>query len=155
MAIPASQLVSRNVIYQGDLKELLEKWEGKFIMDGECAKLPQYLTSVGWSGRWQPGPRVVDLSYLLPGTVIANFKFENGRASYPNAHGFHAGLFVRFERRPMRNGRLSRFIMIDQWKGGQPKTVSERPVSEYTRAEAGNIIKPCDNAGEFYVVAVP
>jgi hypothetical protein len=144
----------RNVIYQGDLGDLLEQHGGRFVMDGECAKLPQFFTDVGHTSRWLPGPLVVDLAYLLPGTVIANFMFENGRWKYPNRHGYHAGLFVRFEHRLLRNGTYSKFSMIDQWVG-KDAGISERPVVGYTPEQAGTRIHPCDNANEFYVVVVP
>lgn len=154
--MPLVQLPTRSVIYQGDLDDLLMNWKDKHIMDGQCAKLPQFLTSVGWTGRWHAGPRVVDLAYLIPGTVIANFKFDsNGRAYYPNEHGYHAGIFHKFTAEAMGNGRLSRFRMIDQWAGGRPKYVSSRPIAAYTPQEAGNRVMPSDNANEFYVVAVP
>jgi hypothetical protein len=146
----------RNVIYQGDLDELLEEYRNRFVMDGECAKLPQGLTDVGHTSRWQPGPRVVDLAYLLPGTVIANFKFENGHARYPNMHGYHAGLFLRYERQTMSTGAVSLFVMIDQWRGNHPKPVGTRPVPGFTpEFAAAHHIYPSDNANDFYVVVVP
>lgn len=149
------ELPSRSVIYQGDLDALLADWRNKHIMDGECAKLPQFLTNVGHTSRWQPGPRVVELTYLLPGTVIANFMFDSsGRARYPNQHGYHAGLFHRFSRETMSNGRISTFRMIDQWAGNRPKHVGSRLMGGYTRTEAPTI-SPCDNANDFYVVVVP
>jgi hypothetical protein len=146
----------RSVIYQGDLDELLEQYKDRFVLDGECAKLPQGLTDVGHTSRWQPGPRVVDLAYLLPGTVIANFKFDNGVGRYPNQHGYHAGLFVQHEHRTLSNGMVSLFLMIDQWVGNHPKTVSMRPLPGFAAdfAQAHHIF-PCDNANEFYVVVVP
>lgn len=155
--MPLTQLPTRSVIYQGDLEELKENWKDRYIANGECARLPQELTNVGWTGRWQPGPRVVDLAFLLPGTVIANFKFDkNGRPYYPNEHGYHAGLFQRFEYGAvMSNGAPAHFSMIDQWvnKAGG---VGERGVTAYTPEEAKRRRKsPCDNANEFYVVVVP
>lgn len=146
----------RNVIYQGDLDELKATWAGRFIADGECARLPQVLTDVGWTGRWLPGPRVVDLSFLLSGTVIANFKFVGGYWKYPNQHGYHAALFQRFEYgRVMANGEPAAFSMIDQWKGERPKPVGERGITAYTAERAKQLRKqPCDNANEFYVVTV-
>jgi hypothetical protein len=142
----------RSVIYQGDLDGLQLQYGGQYVLDHECAKLPQFFTDVGHTSRWQPGPRVVDLAYLNPGTVIANFVFENGRARYPNRHGYHAGLFDRFEHRLLSNGQTSSFYMIDQWVG---KPISSRPIVGYTPEQAGGRIHPCDNANEFYVVTVP
>jgi hypothetical protein len=148
--------MARNVIYQGDLEELKEKWANQYIDNGECARLPQVLTDVGYTGRWLPGPKVVDLSFLLPGIVIANFKLVNGYLRYPNEHGYHAGLFQRYEYgKVMSNGEPCHFSMIDQWvnkSGG----VSERGLAAYTPQEAMLKHKqPCDNASEFYVVVVP
>jgi hypothetical protein len=147
----------RNVIYQGDLEELKVDWTGRFIADGECARLPQELTDVGWTGRWLPGPRVVDLAFLLPGTVIANFKFVDGQWKYPNQHGYHAGLFQRYEYgRVMSNGKPAVFSMIDQWRGDRPKAVGERGLTAYTPEQAKQERRePSDNANEFYVVVVP
>ncbi|TFW30522.1 BPSL0067 family protein [Massilia horti] len=148
--------MARNVIYQGDLEELKEKWANQYIDNGQCARLPQVLTDVGYTGRWLPGPRVVDLAFLLPGTVIANFKLVNGYLKYPNEHNYHAGLFQRYEYgRVMSNGEPCHFSMIDQWvnkRGG----VGERGLAAYTPEEAKRRRKaPSDNASEFYVVVVP
>jgi hypothetical protein len=162
----ADQLHKRNVIYQGDLEELKEKYAllakqpggYPYIDNGECARLPQVLTDVGYTGRWQPGPRVIDLTYLLPGTVIANFKFVNGVAKYPNQHGYHAALFQRFERGVvMSNGMPCAFSMIDQWVG-KLGGVGARGVAvltpEYIKAHPATAT-PSNNAAEFYVVVVP
>lgn len=141
----------RNVIYQGNLDGLLDKDAPHSYMDGECAKLPQALTDVGWTGKWQPGPRVVDLAYLNPGTVIANFKFEDGKARYPNQHGYHAGLFYDFGERRMGGG-YARIWMIDQWHG---KSVKKRDKLARSPEEMKMGFLPCDNANDFYVVVVP
>lgn len=142
----------RQVIYQGDIPELLKRMKEKHFMDGECAKLPQALTDVGHTSRWQPGERVVDLTFLRPGTVIANFKFENGKARFPNQHGYHVALFHEFgEARP--GGGYWRIWVIDQWIG---KSVDRRYKKAWTPQEVKNLgIKPADNANEFYVVLVP
>jgi hypothetical protein len=139
-------------IYQGELDSLLATGAPTSYMDGECAKLPQALTDVGWTGKWQPGPRVVDLAYLNPGTVIANFKLVNGKIKYPNEHGYHAGLFYEFgEKNPA--GGYYRIWMIDQWHN---KAVGKRYKLAYTPEEAKRQGKmPCDNANEFYVVVIP
>jgi hypothetical protein len=141
----------RNVIFQGDMDGLLAEGAPQTYMDGECAKLPQALTDVGWTGRWQPGPRVVDLAYLNPGTVIANFEFENGKARYPNRHGYHSGLFYEFGERLM-NGGYARIWMIDQWQG---KRVDKRYKLALTPEQMKRGFQPCDNANDFYVVVVP
>jgi hypothetical protein len=104
------------VVYHGSFNALLKEWEEKvkqrvkeqgndglktlMIADGQCARLPQELTAVGWSGRWQRGDRVIDVARTLkPGTVIANFKLIDGRWQYPRGtaaevHGHHAALFM-------------------------------------------------------------
>lgn len=158
-------LPTRSVIYQGDLEDLKEKYaliaKAKgypYIDNGQCARLPQVLTDVGYTGRWHPGPRVIDLAFLLPGTVIANFKFEDGKARYPNEHGYHAALFQKFEHGAvMVNGMPCAFSMIDQWvgkKGG----VGARGVAiltpEFKKAYP-QFATPSNNAEEFYVVVVP
>lgn len=142
----------RNVVYQGDLDALLAEDAPAMYLDGECAKLPQALTDVGWTGNWLPGPRVVDLAYLAHGTVIANFVVENGRWKYPNRHFYHACLFYDFGERIMGGG-YRRIWMIDQWRG---KPVGKRYRLAYAPEEAKRLgIQPCDNANEFYVVMVP
>lgn len=103
------QLPKRNVIYQSThlglhFDDLADKYDllrakgaGAYLgRDQECAALPQFLTDVGYTGRWYPGPRVIDLAFLLPGTVIANFKLDNGQLKFPNQKGWHVGLFDKF-----------------------------------------------------------
>ena len=73
--------------------------------DGECVALPQALTKIGPTNRWYPGSRVVDLLFLNPGTVIANFVFtKSGVGRFPNRHGYHAALFMGFGPRSMTSG---------------------------------------------------
>ncbi|WP_371868455.1 BPSL0067 family protein [Telluria aromaticivorans] len=68
------------------------------------------------TSHWRPGPRVVDLSYLNPRTVIANFVFDrNGRARFPNKHGYHAALFMGFGGRSVSTGKVMR---IQVWING-------------------------------------
>jgi hypothetical protein len=57
------------VIYQGDLKALLQKWKDEKTLklaNGQCARLPQELTHVGHTSGWQRGPRVLDSPVLVP-----------------------------------------------------------------------------------------
>jgi hypothetical protein len=63
------------------LKEWNEKWKETYkeqgnkglrnlmIGSGECVALPQGLTSVGYTGRWQPGARVIDIVLSLRALV--------------------------------------------------------------------------------------
>ncbi|HEV7817330.1 MAG TPA: BPSL0067 family protein [Janthinobacterium sp.] len=147
------------VVYQGDLTALLKKWkdEGKQkLANGECARLPQELTDVGWTGRWQRGARVLDSPHLLPGTVIANFKIVNGRPKFPNEHGYHAGLFQRFEgRRVMSNGLPCEFSMIDQWVGRAPGERGVAILPPWFKKANSVHDTPSNRADEFYVVMVP
>lgn len=147
------------VVYRGDLTALLDEADGKrisFIGNGECARLPQELTEVGWTGRWQRGPRVLDSPHLLPGTVIANFKLVDGKWKYPNEHGYHAGLFIQFAHKVvMANGLPCEFIMFDQWTTKLP---GERGLAVLTPAfkkANGWAATPSNSADEFYVVLVP
>lgn len=146
----------RSIIYQGDLDVLEKAWAGKYVANGECARLPQELTDIGHTSRWQPGARVIEVRSLPPGTVIANFVFENGKARYPNKHGWHAGLFRRFENGAvMTNGMPCVFSMIDQYRG---KTVAARGLGSLTpafRKAHPKFATPSNNADEFYVVMVP
>ena len=147
------------VIYQGDLKALLQKWkdEGtRRLANGQCARLPQVLTSVGHTSGWQRGPRVVDYPDLSPGTVIANFKFVGGRFKFPNQEGWHAGLFHRFEgKRVMPNGLPCEFSMIDQWVGKAPGERGMSILPEWFKKRFPGHYKPANMADEFYVVLVP
>lgn len=137
-----------NVIYQGDIDAL----EGHAPYGtGECVALVQALTKVGHTSRWRAGPRVVDLRYLNPGTVIANF--VDGR--FPNRHGYHAALFVEFGPRGMSSGRPTAITVMDQFLGRYPKNVV-KPRDILARGDrtrkAGNPYADCDNADQFYVV---
>ena len=162
-------LPKRNVIYQGtyrglQFEELADKYhqlyldgKGEYLgRDQECPALPQFLTDVGYTGRWQPGPRVVDLAYLIPGTVIANFKIVDGRPKFPCESGWHVGLFGKFWRgATMTNGLPCEFSMFDQYHG---KPASWRGVAiltpEWKKAHPDKA-KPANDAAEYYVVAVP
>lgn len=162
-------LPTRNVIYQSTFQglhfeELADKYDqlrkngvGEFLgRDHDCVALPQFLTDVGYTGRWQPGPRVIDLHFLLPGTVIANFKVIDDRPQFPNQHGWHVGLFDKFWRGAMmENGLPCEFSMFDQYAG---KPASRRGVAiltpEWKKAYPDKA-KPANDASEYFVVAVP
>lgn len=137
-----------SVIYRGDVEEL-ERHEP--YRDGECVALVQSVTSVGPTSRWRPGPRVVDLSYLNPGTVIANF--IDGH--FPNRHKYHAALFMGFTRSV--SGKVMSIRVMDQFRGRMPKNiVKSRDIlsrGDKTYRE-GNPYADCDNADQFYVVVV-
>ena len=135
-------------IYQGDI----EKLNGHApFRDGECVALVQAVTTVGPTSRWRPGPRVVDLSYLNPGTVIANF--VDGR--FPNRHKYHAALFMGFTRSV--SGKLMSIRVMDQFRGRLPRNVVKwrdiYPYGAKTYLE-GNTRPDCDNADQFYVVVI-
>jgi len=71
--------------------------------DGECVALVQVTTSVEHTSQWRPGPRVVELSYFNPGTVIVNFVIDKqGNGRFPNQHLYHAALFIDFGGRACR-----------------------------------------------------
>jgi hypothetical protein len=164
------------VVYPGNMKALIDEWAEKYkqawkergqagldalmIANGQCARLPQELSSVGYSGRWIRGDRVIDVARTLkPGTVVANFKFVDGRWQYPhgpgvNVHGYHSGLFMHAESFSTSTGKPSRFFMFDQWRGKTPKAPSPRPVRVWPEAIA-RTKEPCDKAEDFYVVLVP
>jgi len=132
-------------IYSGDVEAL----EGHVAFrDGECVALVQEVTSVGLTMGWRPGPRVVDLSYLNPGTVIANFIDER----FPNRHGYHAALFIGFARGV--SGKVMSIRVMDQFRGRMPRNVVKaRDIYPRGRShKEGNPIHDCDNADQFYVV---
>lgn len=160
--------MTRSVVYPGNLSDLIKKWEDQrakdwqenhskitYIANGQCARLPQALTSVGHTSRWQRGERVVDVAKKLKsGTVIANFKLVDGKFKYPNEHGYHAAIFVRGEGFSVATGKPSQIVMFDQWIGATPNR-SHAPGIRPVRTRTGSGYSPCDNANEFYVVMVP
>jgi hypothetical protein len=136
------------VIYRGDVENL----EGhEPFRDGECVALVQETTRVGHTSHWRPGPRVVDLSYLNPGTVIANFVFDrNGRARFPNKHGYHAALFMGFGGRSVSMSKVMRIQVMDQWVG---RKVGQRPIFSLGKSRAeGSAYHDADHADQFFVV---
>jgi hypothetical protein len=137
-----------SAIYDGNFMDL--KKHNPFG-DGECAAMPQALTNVGHTSKWRPGLRVMDLVYLQPGTVIANFKFMPGfLRRFPNEHGYHASLFVEFAPKSMSTGEPLGIVVIDQWSG---RMVLPRTIIAYTEEQARKRrVYPSDNANEFYVV---
>lgn len=163
--------MARPAVYPGSMDALIKEWDEKYrttwkekgrdglnalkIADGECARLPQVLTNVGHTSRWQPGERVIDVARTLrPGTVIANFVFENGKWRYPNRTGWHAALFVRGENYSLATGKPSRIVMFDQWNNDRaPKWPSPRDVRVWPEAIA-KTKKASDKADEFFVVVV-
>lgn len=164
-----------SVVYPGNFDELMKKWAAqrakdwaedhdKFtvIANGQCARLPQALTSVGHTSRWRPGERVIDVARTLkPGTVIANFWFEYDKMWFPNAHGYHAALFIRGDGYSVVTGKPSQIWMFDQWVGPAHSVKDShapgpRPVRAYTYEQVKkNGRLPSDNADDFYVVMVP
>lgn len=143
----------RAVIYQGDLEELVKEKAGTFLgRNQQCVALPQFLTTVGHTSRWQPGERVVDLKSLRPGTVITNFVFDKGKARFPNMHRYHAAIFVGFGE-PKPGGGYWRIWVIDQWSG---MPMGKRYKRAWTKEElAARHPAPADDADQFYVVMVP
>jgi hypothetical protein len=120
---------------------------------GECVALPQAVTDVGHTSKWYPGIRVLDLAYLNPGTVIANFVFQGRRGRFPNRHGYHAALFMGFGPRSQANGEITCIYVMDKWTGRDDNRVNPRTIRTYSTDQAKRMhVKPSDNANEFYVV---
>lgn len=138
-------------IYPGNVYKLARRLP---FRDGECVALVQETTGVGHTTQWRPGPRVVDLSFLNEGTVIANFVFDkNGRGRFPNRHGCHAALFLGFGRRASSSKVFSIEVM-DQWKGRRPEdVVNSRHILARGKSYAeGNAYHDSENADQYYVV---
>lgn len=138
-------------IYPGDV----DKLHGiKSFSNGECVALVQATTSVGHTSQWAPGPRVVDLHFLNPGTVIANFVFDkNGIGRFPNQHGYHAALFLEFGGRGMSSGKATSIWVMDQWRTRRPNIVKRRDIIARGKSRAeGSAYSDADNADQFYVV---
>lgn len=151
----------RPFIFRGNLEELKEKYEllakqnppEAYIDNKQCARLVQVLTGIGHTSTWRPGARVVDLKYLRPGTVVANFKSVDGKPIFPNQSAWHAGLFQRFEHGKIIKGKRAHFTIIDQYPG---KPVGERAIQAFSPDEVKRLGKtPANNANEYYVVMVP
>lgn len=141
------------VIYEGDLGELLAKYMGHFAgRNQECVAFPQAVTNIGHTSRWHRGARVVDQTFITPGTVIANFKMVNGEPKFPNQHGYHVAIFLDFgNRKP--DGGYTHFWVLDQWHF---KTVARRNKNAFTPQEMkARGYLPCDNANDYYIVEVP
>ena len=110
------------------------------------------MTNVGYTGNWRPGPRVTEQSHIVQGTVIANFKFEDGQGRFPSQHGYHAAIFIEFGNRKPQGG-YTHFWVIDQWNG---KTVARRHKNAWPPGEVKRRgILPCDDADQYYIVNVP
>ncbi|NHZ94296.1 BPSL0067 family protein [Massilia sp. CCM 8734] len=146
------------VVYRDNLDDLMAEWkrtDTKKIGNGQCVRLPQEYTNVGHTSRWQRGARVLDLTTLPPGTVIANFKLVNNKWRFPNEKGWHAALFYGFaevEKDP--KGKPTAIVMVDQWTNKAP---GMRRVSSWTAAEKKANPKRAEasnEATEFYVVEV-
>jgi hypothetical protein len=79
-----------------------------------------------------------------------------GRWKYPNLHGYHAGLFVRFAKKAtMVNGMPCEFTMFDQWVGKRPGERGMAILSNSFRKKRPDLATPSNMADEFYVVLVP
>lgn len=123
--------------------------------NGECARLVQLLVpEIGYTGRWQRGPRVMDSPHLLPGTVVANFKLVDGKWKYPNEHGHHTGIFVKFGGKPA-NGAPAEFTIFDQYHGKSPEERSKSVLPAGFKKKYPDKDVPSNRADEYYVVLVP
>lgn len=147
----------RPIICRQNLDEVLKKWKDKYVANGECARLVQVLCpDVGPTRGWRRGPRVIDvLPTLLPGTVVANFRFEDGRWKFPNKSGWHSGIFKQDGRgRVMGNGLICVFTIVNQWPG---QKVVERGLPHVTPAmiqRNPGFAGEANNTDDFYVVLV-
>jgi hypothetical protein len=98
---PWRSKMSRSIVYDGNLDQL----------ESDSAALVQRLADAGHPSRWKPGDRVVDLAYLPPGTVIANFDVIK---RYPGGSGFAAAVFKRFGPRLPQSKHAGSIVLLDQ-----------------------------------------
>jgi hypothetical protein len=130
----------------------VRKLQGKAKVDGgECVRLVQHYTNVGNTTLWRQGERVLDLNFLVPGTVIANFTKQGRWPGKPK--GNHAALFVEFGPRGP-DGKPTTIVMMDQWTDSKKAAISARSVPSRGQKlhSEGNIYDDSDNAEHFYVV---
>lgn len=130
----------------------VKKLQGEPKVDGgECVRLVQHYTNVGHTSTWRQGERVMDVTFLALGTVIANFTRE-GR--WPGKKkGNHAALFIEFGPRG-RDGKPTTIVVMDQWTDATKRTISARSILRRGAKthDEGNIYDDSDNAEHFYVV---
>ena len=126
--------------------KLLEKHA--LIGDGHCVALVQALTDVGPTGGWRAGERVMEVSNIPAGTVIA--AFENGK--YPNRRkGNRAAFYLYSGPGSQKTGRPAYIVVMDQWK--IKGKVAARSIYTKVKSKAqGGIYDDSDNAEMFYVV---
>lgn len=142
------------VIFPGNIDSLQGK---KPFGDGDCVDLVQAVTSIGHTSKWMRGPRVLDLLYLNPGTVIANFiQAPDGRWVFPNQHGYHAGFFVEFGPANLPVEKPTGFWCMDQFQHRKINEVGERRILSQgvATSEQGNPVQDCNNAEHYYVVEI-
>jgi len=104
---------------------------------GECVALIQhYVSGIGLTKTWVPGPRVADLSEsaLPAGTVIATF--WNGK--YPNKKtGNHAAFYLSHSTKGIK--------VVEQWHGASPKAA--KGIRNANGIRFKNITLPSDQSG--------
>jgi len=131
-----------------DVRKLQDKSK---VDGGECVRLVQHYTNVGHTSTWRQGDRVLDLKFLEPGTVIANFTRQGRWPGKPK--GNHAAFFVEFGPRGP-DGKPTSIVMMDQWTDARKKTINARTVPRrgVKLHSEGNLFDDSDNAEHFYVV---
>lgn len=141
------------VIYQGNIDALQGK---KPFGDGDCVDLVQRLTNIGHTSGWRRGARVLDLMYLNPGTVVANF-VPDGRGDwrFPNKHGFHVGFFIQFGPADFPREMATAFAIMDQYLNRKPPIeVRARFIPDRSRLlmPNGQPYAHSEDADKYYVV---
>lgn len=111
-ACHSSESIAQMRFFGYDCAEDLAKLDEP-VGTGECVALIQnYVSGIGLTKTWVPGPRVADLSEsaIPSGTVIATF--WNGK--YPNKKsGNHAAFYLSHSTKGIK--------VVEQWHGKSPK----------------------------------
>lgn len=84
-----------------------EKYEGKVVDDGHCARFVQIAAGAPQTSIWQKGEHVQKAAYISKGTVIATF---DGNGKYPtDKQGKHAAIYISHDQYGIE--------VWDQWVG--------------------------------------
>jgi hypothetical protein len=107
----------------------------------QCVALVRHYAGVPATSGWKQGASVVGNQFIRKGTAIATF--INGK--YANQqHGNHAALYM--------GNTLNGILVMDQWMGKRPGTVSSRTLRAKGKHKNGLFVDPSNNADAFFII---